>query len=198
MDCNITPERFAMMIKAKSDQINAIDLTRPIVARIVRIKELNDDKQPMGIWLDTQKQPWKPCLGQRRLLGLAWGDDPNVWLGRLVRIYREPSVRFGKGPVGGIRVSGLSHIKETMRYNLAISKGATAEHVVEPLVLSFRDRVIDMVKSGECTQEQAVAALGGRKAGDVPEAEHAAILQRLQAVQQTVPDADVDAAGGEE
>lgn len=197
MDCDITPERFAMMIKAKSDQINAIDLTRPVVARIVRIKAMNDDKQPMAIYLDTQKQPWKPCLGQRRLLGLAWGDDPRVWLGRLVRIYREPTVRYGKGAVGGIRVSGLSHIKEPVVYHLAISQGATAPHPVEPLVLSFRDRVIDMVKSGECTQAQAQAALGGRKAADVPEAEHAAILQQLQAVQQTLPSHDLD-GGGEE
>jgi hypothetical protein len=60
--------------------------------------------------VEGEGRAWRPPVTVLRLLVAAWGDDATVWVGRRVRLYRDPEISFGRDKVGGIRVSHLSHI----------------------------------------------------------------------------------------
>lgn len=116
----IRPEDTA----AKSDQLNADDLMgRTLVGRVVGFKNAHDKDQPWWLKLDCWPQPWKPCKGQRRILQDAWGTDPHAWIGRVVELHRDPDVKWGGEAVGGIRISGLSHIGRDREYRVTVSRG---------------------------------------------------------------------------
>lgn len=125
---------IADTIVAKSDQLNAEDLIAgPITVQIIGVKRTSDD-QPLSVEISGGHRPWKPCKTMRRLLILAWPDgakkegekttyDPTCWIGRSVTLMRDPQVKWAGTLVGGIRVSGLSDIKQNFEVALAESKG---------------------------------------------------------------------------
>ena len=125
------------LIQPKSDQLNAEDLkSGPMTVLITGITKTGDEKQPVALFHNgTIARPWKPCKNMRRVLVAAWGDKGEVFVGRSVTLYFEPSVRFGGRAVGGIRVSHCSHIENTIEIWLAESKGYDVKHVIQPLVL---------------------------------------------------------------
>lgn len=190
----------------KSDQLNADDLIDrpPITITIIqaRVVGLDPNKQPWAITftgipgIDGNARPWKPCKTVRRLMVAAWGTKLKEWRGRRVTIYRDPEVNSptGQKRVGGIRVSHLSHLPNDrpLTVSLTVTQGTKGAFTVQPIqsAAPFFDRLMALVNAGTVTKPQVHAALGGRKAADVPESEHAAILQRLQAVQQTEPNHD--------
>lgn len=63
----------------------------------------------------------------------AWGKDTAPYAGRRLTLYRDPEVRFGGDPVGGIKISHLSHIDKRMKLALTVTRGKRAPHIVEPL-----------------------------------------------------------------
>ena len=128
MGDDITP-----FIQAKSDQLNADDLIGgPIWARITNVRVTGGDQQPVTVELDEGK-PWKPCKTTMRVLAALWGPRAGEWVGRMVRLYRDPAVKYGGVEVGGIRISGMSHIDKPKVITLSSSKKTKTEHRIDVL-----------------------------------------------------------------
>lgn len=123
-------------IQAKSDQLNAIDLTGgPVTVRILEVREGNAD-QPVNIITDMfgPSRPFKPSKTVLRVLVAGWNTtDTTAWVGRSVTLYRDPAVRWAGEQVGGIRVSAMSHLDKPLALMLPTSKGKTAKSTIQPL-----------------------------------------------------------------
>ena len=121
-------------IEPKSDQINADDLmSGPRTYTIERVNK-GSAEQPINVHLaEMPGRPYRPSKSMRRILVAAWGKDSDVYTGRKLTLYRDPSVRFGKDEVGGIKISHLSHIDRPMTVALTVTRGKRAPHAVEPL-----------------------------------------------------------------
>ena len=124
-------------IKPKSDQLNADDLiTGPINVTITGVRRGSQD-QPVIIDVvgDETLQPFKPCKTVRRILVTAWGENGNVWVGKSMTLFCDPTVKFGGVALGGIRVSHLSDISGPLNMMLTVTRSKRAQHVVNPLVI---------------------------------------------------------------
>lgn len=121
-------------IEPRSDQLNADDLmTGPRTFTITDVTA-GTAEQPVDVHLaEYPERPWKPSKSMRRVLVAAWGPDTTAYVGRRVTLYRDPSIRFGKDEVGGIRVSHLSHLPKPLRLALTVKRGQRAPFTVEPL-----------------------------------------------------------------
>lgn len=123
-------------IVPKSDQLNADDLiSGPITVNILNVRRGSRD-QPVIIDIDGGKQPYKPCLSMRRVMIKAWGDDGRSWVGKSMTLYCDPTVKFGKVAMGGIRISHMSHINEELILMLTTTRAMRASYRVEPLAVS--------------------------------------------------------------
>jgi len=121
------------LARAKVDQLIADDLKhRDLVATITGAREGNAE-QRLVLALDSWPQPWKPCKTMQRLLGEAWGDDAEQWVGRRVHLYRDETVKFDKDR-GGVRVRAISHISHPVSARLTVSRGKRKTYTVVPLV----------------------------------------------------------------
>lgn len=111
-------------IAAKSDQLNSDDLIGgKLTGTIRRVFSTGSDEQPIGIELDCWPQPWKPSKGQRRVMVSLWGIDGDSYVGRQVRLVRNPDVRYGGIAVGGIEIEAVSHIEKELVMSVTVSKG---------------------------------------------------------------------------
>lgn len=121
-------------IVPKSDQLNAEDmLTGPRTVTITEVKRGNAE-QPVAVHLDgLPGRPYYPCKSMRRVMVAAWGADASAYVGRRMRIYRDPAVRFGGLDVGGIRIEALSHIDKPMTLALTVTRGKRAPYTIKPL-----------------------------------------------------------------
>ena len=120
-------------IKAKSDQLNADDLIAgPITVTVKQVSKGQAD-QPCVIAIDGGHQPFKPCKTVRRVLVACWGADSSSWVGRKMRLVRDPDVKWAGEKVGGIRVEALSHIDGEKRLSLQETKGKKAAYIVQRL-----------------------------------------------------------------
>ena len=90
-------------------------------------------EQPVNIALAEFPRPWRPGLTMRRLLGAIWGTDASVYVGRRVRLYRDPDVKFGQEKPGGTRLSHASHIDKAVTVTLPVSRGKVGRFTVQPL-----------------------------------------------------------------
>jgi hypothetical protein len=119
---------------AKSDQINADDLTGgPITVTVDRVKR-GEGEQPIDIIVtEFPGKAFRPCKTMRRVLAAAWGVDATRWAGRQMTLYRDPEALFGGVKVGGIRISHVSHIDAPMHVTLNVSRGKKATWPIAPL-----------------------------------------------------------------
>lgn len=121
-------------IVAKSDQINASDITQPTVLTITDVQVKKGDDQPT--WLTVAEYPgryFKPGLTVRRIIAQLWGNDGSAYLGRQLEIYNDPTVRWAGQEVGGIRVSRMSHIEKPEVLTLPETRGKWKDFRIEPL-----------------------------------------------------------------
>jgi hypothetical protein len=120
----------------RSDQWNADDfIGGPRTFTIAGVK-VGSAEQKYDIELvEGEGRSWRPPLTVLRLLVAGWGDDATVWTGRRVTLFKDPSIRFGKDEVGGIRVSHMSHLPDgkALKVALSVSRGKRAPHVVQPM-----------------------------------------------------------------
>lgn len=118
----------------RSDQWNADDFVGgPRTFTIAGVK-VGSAEQKYDIELvEGEGRAWRPPLTVLRLLVAGWTDDATVWVGRRVTLYRDPTIRFGKDQVGGIRVSHMSHLDKPLREALTITRGKRSVFVVQPL-----------------------------------------------------------------
>ena len=111
------------MIAMKSDQLNAADLIGgDITCTIVEVRAITGE-QPLALRLSGRQHPWKPCKTMRRLMAQVWGVDASQWVGRAVRLTRDPSVTWAGAEVGGIRIAGMSHLPAGFTAQLQVAKG---------------------------------------------------------------------------
>lgn len=122
-------------ITPKSDQLNADDLRLrdSITVTIQSVTVKGGKEQPVWIEIDGGFKTYKPCKSMLRVLGAAWGVDTSPWVGRRMTLYCDPDVRWSGEPVGGIRISHLSHIDERLELRLTVTRGKKAAYIVEPL-----------------------------------------------------------------
>lgn len=133
---------LADTVVPKSDQLNADDmLTGPIVVTVMDVKRGSQD-QPVWIVIDGGRQPYKPCKSMRRILIAAWGQNGKEWIGKSMQLYCDPSVKFGGVALGGIRISHMSHISQTLNIMLTQSRGRKAQYTVHPLHVEDHSAVI--------------------------------------------------------
>ena len=124
------------MIAPRSDQRNADDfLSGPRTFTITADIEYDSTEQPFGLVLDGDTaHPYKPCKSMGRVLVAAWGADSSAFVGRRLTLYTDPTVKFGGQELGGIRISHLSHITQTLKLKLTETKGKKKPFIVAPLV----------------------------------------------------------------
>lgn len=128
-------------IEPKSDQLNADDLiVGDIIVRIDAVRPGTKD-QPVTIDIsgryvgDTKLkkfQPWKPNKSMRRILVSLWGVDTNVWIGKFVQLYRDPTVTWAGEQVGGIVISAAS-IDKPVELKMQVSRGKRKTYLINPL-----------------------------------------------------------------
>jgi hypothetical protein len=118
----------------RSDQMNAEQLLGgPMTITITDVRIGSEDQPVVLHYQGDDGRPFKPCKTMRKLLIFAWGADGTQWVGRSLTVFNDPSVRFGGLDVGGIRISHMSHIKQTIKVQLTATKGRKAPHEVKPL-----------------------------------------------------------------
>ena len=134
---------IARTVEPKSDQLNYDDVqAQPMTITIVRVKQGPPD-QPVELHnAEHEGRPYKPGKSMRRVLIAAWGTDASVYVGRRITIYGDPTIKFGKDEVGGIRISHLSHIDKPLTVPLTVTRGKRAPFTVHPLV-DASDAVVD-------------------------------------------------------
>jgi len=123
-------------LEAKSDQMNAVDLVNPMIFEVEKATFDLKREQPVHIHLVGHKsRPYKPCKGMLR--GLAstqvWTMDNEIWAGRLIELYCEPTVKWAGKEVGGIEISAVSHIKEPYRFNVTLNRQQRKIHTFHVL-----------------------------------------------------------------
>jgi hypothetical protein len=117
----------------RSDQWNADDFTSgPRTFAIAGVKD-GAAEQKYDIALEGEARAWRPPLTQLRVLMAAWGDDSNVWVGRRVTLYQDPTIRFGKEVLGGVRISHLSHLDKPKNFKITTTRGKRETYTVQPL-----------------------------------------------------------------
>lgn len=120
-------------IVAKSDQLNSDDLlSGPIVVTITGVRR-SADEQPVVVDITGGFKPWKPCKTTRRVLVHAWGKDGSQWVGKTLKLYRDPSVKWAGEAVGGIRIAAMSHIHKSFEIALAESRKSKKKTTIEKL-----------------------------------------------------------------
>lgn len=120
-------------ITAKSDQLNAADLFGgSITVKITRVDRVAGD-QPAIIHIDGGYQPFKPCLGMRRVLVKLWGKFSSEWVGKSMTLFCEDSVTWAGKAVGGIRISHLEGLQRKEIVVIRVSKLKTTNYEINPL-----------------------------------------------------------------
>jgi len=126
-------EDLSDTILAKSDQLNACDLfAGPITVTVQRVDKVSSD-QPVIIHIDGGYQPFKPCLGMRRVLIKLWGKHKEKYVGRSMTLFCEDSVQWGGKAVGGVRISHMSHINGQQSVAIRASKHKMVTYIIDPL-----------------------------------------------------------------
>jgi len=119
---------------AKSDQINASDLTgAPLVATIQSVRPGDTAKPVIVDLVGMDGRPWKPSKGMLRVIAHAWGTESDAWVGRSVKLVNSPEVIYSGVPVGGVEVVAMSHIAKPFTIPVRISQKKVKQHTVEVL-----------------------------------------------------------------
>lgn len=157
-------------IITKSDQLNAEDLlTGNRIILITGVRKVSDPQQPLILNYEGDNgRPFKPCLTMRKALHFAYGDNPDNLIGKSLELYCDPDVKFGKEKVGGVRISGMSDIKSSIRASFTETRGKKKEYVfkrIEPQAKGdYPSEKFDTVfttmqewiQSGKMTAEQVI------------------------------------------
>lgn len=138
----------------RSDQQNYEDyISGPKTVTVEKVTR-GSAEQPVNIHLvEFPGRPFKPSKTVRRILMAAWGKDTDPWAGRRMRLFGDPTIKFGGDTVGGIRVSHLSDIPKRLELNLSVSRGKRAPHVIEPLAEPTADEI------AACTDTEQLRAM---------------------------------------
>ena len=127
---------LSQTIAPKVDQITADHLlvSGPITGKVLKVYSTGSTEQPVAIQLSCHEQPYKPCKGMRVVLVGVWGDNTgDEYIGRSMRLFRNPDVKYGGIAVGGVEISHVTNITKAMGIPIRVSKGKKRNFIVEPL-----------------------------------------------------------------
>jgi hypothetical protein len=121
-------------VEPRSDQLNYDDVaSHDLTITIVEVKA-GGPEQPVELHnSEYPGRPYKPGKSMRRVLIAAWGTEASAYVGRRITLYGDPTIRFGKDAVGGIRIRALSHITEPLTVALTVTRGSRKPFTVQPL-----------------------------------------------------------------
>ena len=130
----------------RSDQQNYDDyISGPKTVTVTEVKS-GTPEQPVEVHLEGfPGRPFKPSKSMLRELIAAWGANTKVYAGRQLTLFGDPTVKFGKDAVGGIRISHLSHITGPLTIPLTVTRGKRAPFTVQPIVPEFDEGVVQEV-----------------------------------------------------
>jgi len=127
-------------------------------------------EQKYDIKLEGETRSWRPPLTMIRVLLKAWGDESDNWVGRRVTLFQDPTVKFGREVLGGIRISHLSHIDGTLNVKVTTTRGKRETVTVQPLEEApRRDWLAEAaLASGDLENVKAVY-MAAQQAGEGPD-----------------------------
>lgn len=125
---------MAATIIPKSDQINADDLIAAPVTVTIEKVSAGSAEQPVDVHLvEFPGRVYRPSKSMRRVMVAAWGSDTAAYMGQRLTLFREPSIKFGADPVGGIRIAAMTGIDKPLKVALTVTRGKREPFVVQPL-----------------------------------------------------------------
>ena len=80
------------------------------------------NEQPLQLVLEETDKFYRPSKTYRRALIGCFGDEPANWIGKRLRLVRNPDTMFGGVKVGGVEVSHAS-IEAPMVFMLQAKRG---------------------------------------------------------------------------
>lgn len=125
---------LAPTIVPKSDQTNSDDLIAG--PRTITITAVVKGSKEQPVWISyegDENRPYKPSKSMRRLLVTIWGLNAADYIGRRITLYRDPTVKFGGDPVGGIKISHASNIACAIDILLTESRGRRKPYRLEAM-----------------------------------------------------------------
>lgn len=129
---------FTNTIKPKSDQLNADDLVTGPITVTIQSASYGTEEQPMVLHIDGGHQPYKPGKSMRRVIMAIWGKMASDIAGKSLTLYCDPTIRFGKAAVGGIRISHMSHIDKPVELMITTTRSKRSPFKVQPLVMQVQ------------------------------------------------------------
>ncbi len=121
-------EELQQCAAAKSDQIDADNLIGGITmdVTIKAVQRGPSNEQPLQLVLEETEKFYRPSKTYRRALIGCFGDEPANWIGKRLRLVRNPDTMFGGVKVGGIEVSHAS-IEAPVVFMLSAKRGKKAQ-----------------------------------------------------------------------
>jgi hypothetical protein len=154
---NDEDEKLRKALAPKSNQLNADDLISGAMTIKVERVVIDIGDQPISIFYEGSKRPYKPCKTMGRVIREAWGG-PQKWIGRSMTIFRDATVTWAGAEVGGIRISHMSDIKERLVLSLTLNQKTKRPYIVLPLSETKPVLTIDIAA---LQTKAAGVALGG-------------------------------------
>lgn len=125
---------ISQALVAKSDQLNASDLSgNPIVATIKAVRRGDASKPVIVDLVGMEGRPWKPSKGMLRVVASKWGVEADAWAGRMVKLSNNPEVIYAGEKVGGVEVIAMSHIDAAFTIPVRVSQKKVKQHHVAVL-----------------------------------------------------------------
>lgn len=125
------------VLAPKSDQINADELAGgPVTITIREVRISAGQEQPVSIYFEGSDKAFRPCKTMGRALMEMWGPDASKYIGHSLTLYRDPSVKFGKDAVGGVRISHATGITERKVMMLTATRGQRKPFAIMPLEMA--------------------------------------------------------------
>ena len=145
----------------KSDQLNFDDFLGKdsMVIKITKVKVDKSQAQSVSIFYENDNgKPYKPSKGMRVAIIKCWGDAKENYIGRSLRLFGNPKVRWQGKEQGGIQISEASHIASDVNFMLTVSRGIKVPYTVKPLIV---DDFFDLEGSKEVLRKcLTIEALG--------------------------------------
>lgn len=158
----------SLAMQAKSDQLNFIDIGDggELILQVESVTVLNKD-QPIAIhYKGCNGRPYKPSKGMIRVLAGAWGEESDLWVGKYIQVFGDPTVTWAGAEQGGIRIRALSDIPK-QGYTAFIQKNRSTrvKQTIPLLDMSYPDALfneklpamLDAITEGKMTVDQVIA-----------------------------------------
>lgn len=151
-------------LAANSEELCNTDLIGgPVRARVERVTRNPDPKRPITIHLSSGLKPWRPGVELRRRIVEKWGPDARQWVGRELRLFRDPDAKDPNGKVaGGTRINGMSHIDGPFDLQLRARSRVLASYRVEVLRVEAPPTLDAIIDPAGITRAQVAAWLESR------------------------------------